>query len=202
MNDSGSTSDSLEQLVVFTLANEVYGVDIGKVSGIERMQKITRVPKTPDFVEGVINLRGRVIPVVDLRRIFLLETTEETKDTRIVVVDISGQPIGCLVDAVTEVLRIPSDAVEPPSSLLTSTNSDHLVGIAKLEGRMIILLDIDNVLSGEEALELAEVAAMRSIDETESNGDIEADESDITITENKPTNKVRKSSKAKEVVTA
>ncbi len=138
---------SLEQLVVFGLADESYGVDIGKVSGIERMQEITKVPRTDDAVEGVINLRGRVIPVVDLRKVFYLPVTEETKDTRIVVVDIAGQPIGCLVDAVTEVLRISAESVEPPSSVITSADADYLLGIAKLEGRMIILLDLDKVLA-------------------------------------------------------
>ena len=137
----------LKQLVIFSLAEESYGVDIGKVSGIERMQNITKVPRTNDSVVGVINLRGRVIPVVDLRKIFYLPLSEETKDTRIVVVDINGQPIGCLVDAVTEVLRIPADSVEPPSSVIGSGESEYLLGIAKLENRMIILLDLDNALA-------------------------------------------------------
>lgn len=202
MSDDITNTTNLEQLVVFTLSSESFGVDISRVSGIERMMGITRVPRSPEFVEGVVNLRGRVIPVVDLRKIFCLPLGEETKDTRIVVVDIRGQHIGCLVDEVSEVLRIPSDSVEPPSSLVTSSaGSDYLLGIAKLEGRMIILLDLEKVLSVEEAQKLAEVAAMRSIDETESNENIEADESDITITENKSKDRVQKSSKAKEVVT-
>ncbi len=144
---------SLEQLVVFTLAGECYGVDIGTVSGIERMHDITKVPNTEDFVVGVINLRGKVIPVVDLRKIFMVSVSEETKETRIVVVDMHGKPIGCLVDAVTEVLRIPADSVEPPSSVVSSSaGSDCLLGIAKLEDRMIILLDLEKALSQEEAL--------------------------------------------------
>jgi len=146
---------SQQQLVVFTLASESYGVDIAKVSGIERMQEITRVPRTPVCVEGVINLRGRVIPVVHLRKLFFLPEDEITKETRIVVVDISGEPIGVQVDEVTEVLTIPTDSVEPPSSIITSADSDYLMGIAKLEGRMIILLDLDKVLSGKQSAELA-----------------------------------------------
>ncbi len=140
-------SNDLEQLVVFSLAEEAYGVDIGKVNGIERMQAITKVPRTSDSVEGVINLRGEVIPVVDIRKVFRLPATEVTKDTRIVVVDINSQQVGCLVDAVTEVLRISSDSVEPPSSMITSSGSDYLLGIVKLEGRMIILLDLDKVIA-------------------------------------------------------
>lgn len=139
-----------KQLVVFDLASESYGVDIGAVREIIRMQEITRVPRTPEFVEGVINLRGKVIPVVDLRKRFGVMVAEETKDNRIVVVDIGGQDIGVIVDAVTEVLRIPSSAIEPPSSVITSTDSEYLLGIAKLDDKMIILLELESVLSDNE----------------------------------------------------
>ncbi|MCH7799929.1 MAG: chemotaxis protein CheW [Chloroflexi bacterium] len=139
-----------KQLVVFDLASEGYGVDIGAVREIIRMQEITRVPKTPEFVEGVINLRGKVIPVIDLRKRFGLHVAEQNKDNRIVVVDIGKQDIGVIVDAVTEVLRISTDSVEPPTSVITSADSDYLLGIAKLESRLIILLDLESVLSKEE----------------------------------------------------
>ena len=144
------TSRSEQQLVVFDLASEAYGVDIGAVREIIRMQDITKVPRTPEFVEGVINLRGKVIPVVDLRKRFMLPVAEQNDDNRIVVVDIGGQDIGVVVDAVTEVLRILSDSVEPPSSVITTTDSDYLMGICKLESRMIILLDLERVLSDDE----------------------------------------------------
>ena len=144
-----------EQLVVFDLASEAYGVDIGAVREIIRMQDITKVPRTPDFVEGVINLRGKVIPVVDLRKRFDLPVPEkQSKDNRIVVVDIGGQDIGVMVDAVTEVLRIATDSVAPPSSVITGTDSDYLLGIVKLESRLIILLDLEKVLSEEEKANL------------------------------------------------
>lgn len=136
-----------KQLVVFSLAAEAYGVDIGSIREIIRMQEITRVPRTPEFVEGVINLRGKVIPVVDLRKRFGFPASETTKDTRIVVVDIGGQDIGVTVDAVTEVLRIGVDRVEPPSSVITTADSDYLLGIAKLESRLIILLDLEQALA-------------------------------------------------------
>ena len=135
------------QLVVFDLADETYGVDIGSVREIIRIQEITKVPRTPDYVEGVINLRGKVIPVIDLRKKFGFKKAEVTKDTRIVVVDISGNDIGVVVDAVTEVLRLSSDAVEPPSGVITTTDSDYLLGIAKLESRLVILLDLQKALS-------------------------------------------------------
>ena len=149
-----------QQLVVFDLVRESYGVDIGKVSEIIRMQEITRVPRTPSYVEGVINLRGKIIPVIDLRKMFGLAVGELNKENRTVVVDIGGQNIGIIVDAVTEVLRISSDSVEPPSSVITSTESDYLLGIAKLEDKMIILLDLDRVLTREQGMELANMSAL------------------------------------------
>ena len=130
-----------QQLVVFDLSTEAYGVDIGAVREIIRLQDITRVPRTPEFVEGVINLRGKVIPVVDLRKRFGLPAEEESKENRIVVVDIGAQDIGVIVDAVTEVLRIATESVEPPASVITTADSEYLLGIAKLDSRLIILLD-------------------------------------------------------------
>ncbi len=147
------------QLVVFDLANEAYGVDIAGVQGIIRMQPITAVPRTPDFVEGVINLRGKVIPVVDLRTKFGLIASEESKDSRIVVVSIGGQEVGMVVDAVTEVLRIPASTIEPPSSVITTGDSAYILGIAKLDERLIILLELELVLTD------AEKGALASMDE-------------------------------------
>jgi len=157
---TGSRSE--QQLVVFTLAGESYGVDIAKVSGIERMQEITRVPRTPPYVEGVINLRGRVIPVIHLRKLFSLAEGEITKETRIVVVDIGGQPIGVQVDEVTQVLTIPSETIEPPSSVIASADADYLLGIAKLKDKMIILLDLDKLLTQRQASQLAEFNAAQA----------------------------------------
>ena len=155
MADNNSVSLEERQLVIFDLAAESYGVDINAVQGIIRMQTITRVPRTPEFVEGVINLRGEVIPVVDLRKRFGLTATEETKDSRIVVVYIGGQQVGMVVDAVTEVLRISADSIEPPSSVITSADSAYLMGIAKLDDRLITLLDLEQALSEVEKSMLA-----------------------------------------------
>ena len=147
-----------QQLVVFDLAAEGYGVDIGAVREIIRLQDITKVPRTPEFVEGIINLRGKVIPVIDLRKRFSLPVEDETKDNRIVVVDIGGQDIGVIVDAVTEVLRISTESVEPPASVITTADSEYLLGIAKLDSRLIILLDLQQVLSEAEHDSLAEMS--------------------------------------------
>ncbi len=145
------------QLVVFDLATEAYGVDINTVREIIRMQEITAVPRAPDFVEGVINIRGKITPVIDLRKRFGLEVTEQTQSSRIVVVDIRGQDIGMVVDAVTEVLRIPADSVEPCSSVVTTDQSDYLMGIAKLDPRLIILLDLEKVLTVQDQTSLTDM---------------------------------------------
>lgn len=151
--------DAEEQLVIFELANEVYGVDISRVQEIIRMTTITRLPRAPEFVEGVINLRGKVIPVVDLKKRFGLEEGERTKSSRIVVVDVGDHTIGMVVDAVSEVLRVLTEAVEPPSPVVTTIESDYIRGIAKVDGRLIILLDLNKVLSWEEKKKLREAAA-------------------------------------------
>ncbi len=135
------------QLVVFDLASEFYGVDIGDVREIIRMQSITSVPGAPPFVEGVINLRGSVVPVVDLRKRLGLTINEQTQESRIVVVDIAGRDVGVIVDGVNEVLRIPLSSVDPPSSMITDADSDYLRGIARLEDKLIILLDLSKALA-------------------------------------------------------
>ena len=139
-----------KQLVLFGLDNEIYGVDISDVHEIIRMQPVTKVPKAPFFVEGIINLRGKVIPVVDIRKRFGLSGVEQTKDSRIVVVDIGGTTIGMIVDEVTEVMRIPADSIEPPSDIVAAGDSDYLLGIARVDEKMVILLDLDRLLPKSE----------------------------------------------------
>ncbi|MDY6907054.1 MAG: chemotaxis protein CheW [Chloroflexota bacterium] len=153
MNDIAIGTE--RQLVVFNLGGEAYGVDIATVREIIQMQPVTTVPGTPHFVQGVINLRGSVIPVVDLRTRFGLEAVEHGKDTRIVVVNSKGQDIGIIVDSVAEVLRVAADSIEPPSSMITTSDSEYLLGILKLPDRLVILLDADRVLSRDEKTSLA-----------------------------------------------
>lgn len=146
------------QLVVFQLGAEFYGVDIARVHEIIRLQSITRVPRSPSFVEGVINLRGRVIPVVDLRCRFGLPTTEHTRASRIVVVEIADQVVGVIVDEVSEVLRVSAATIEPPSPVVTGVEADYIHAIAKLSDRLVILLDLDRVLARDERRALDSVA--------------------------------------------
>ena len=138
------------QLVSFKLGEEEFGVDILQVQEIIRMQSITRVPNAPHFVEGVINLRGKVIPIIDLRKRFDLGDHERDKNTRIVVVKIDEIVVGLIVDEVSEVLRIPADTVEPPPPIIAGIESDFIKGVGKLEGRLLILLDLNKILSKEE----------------------------------------------------
>lgn len=138
--------DAERQLVVFDLAGEIYGVNIETVREIIRMQPVTFVPDAPDFVEGVINLRGRVIPVIDLRRRFGLTVTKETNESRVLVVDSEGEDLGVIVDAVTEVQRIREDSIEPVSNLVSTEESEYIVGITKVEDQLIILLDLDRAI--------------------------------------------------------
>ena len=142
------------QLVIFKLDNEHYGVDIAAVESIIKIQDITSVPRAPEFMEGVTNLRGTVLPVIDLRRRFGLAAEESTRDTRIVVIEMNGGVVGMIVDAVTEVLRIPQEAIEPPSPLVTTIDSAFITGIAKVDGRLVILLDLSKMFSVQEKTDL------------------------------------------------
>ena len=147
-----------QQIVVFELANEHYGLDIAAVEGIIKMQSITRMPQAPHYVEGITNLRGVVVPVIDLRRRFGLDAEEWTKDTRIVNVYMNHIKVGMIVDGVSQVLRIPEDSIEPPPPMVTTVNSAFIRGIAKLEGQLIILLDLSKVLSLEDKAIFSELA--------------------------------------------
>jgi purine-binding chemotaxis protein CheW len=146
-----TTSTTEQQLVFFDLAGEHYGVDIATVREIIQMQAITRIPGSESYVEGLINLRGVVIPVIDLRKRFGFPEAEKDKDTRIIVIHCHQQDIGMIVDSVTEVLRITSDSVEPTSSVIMNGDANYLIGTAKLPDRLVILLDVQQLL-GEEDL--------------------------------------------------
>ena len=148
--------------LTFTLDKEEYGIGILKIKEIIGMMPITTVPQTPDFVKGVINLRGKVIPVMDLRLRFGMEAIDYTERTCIIVVEIEGSSgtvmIGIVVDAVSEVLNIKGDDIEDTPTFGTKLNTDYILGMAKMEGGVKILLDIDRVLSGEEIAALENAA--------------------------------------------
>ena len=149
--------DELIQLVTFSIGEEEFGVDILKVQEIIRTMEITKVPRAPEFVEGVINLRGKVIPIVDLRKRFGLETRDHDKHTRIIVIEINQMIVGFVVDSVSEVLRIPANTVEPPPPVVSGLESEYISGVGKLQDRLLILLDLNRLLSGEEKEALSQV---------------------------------------------
>ena len=155
--DKNSESNELLQLVSFKIGNEEFGVDILKVQEINRMMAITKVPSAPSFVEGVINLRGRVIPVIDLRIKMGLPRKDLSKNTRIVVVELEGTTIGFIVDEVSEVLRIPKNITEAPPEMVAGIDSDYITAVGKLEDRLLILLDLEKVLSLTQSKQLAEL---------------------------------------------
>ena len=142
--------DELLQLVTFSIADEEFGVDILKVQEIIRTMEISKVPKAPDFVEGVINLRGKVIPIIDLRCRFGLAHKAHDKHTRIIVIEMTDVIVGFVVDAVSEVLRIPASTVEPPPPVVAGMDSEYISGVGKLESSLLILLDLDKLLSSDD----------------------------------------------------
>lgn len=145
-----TTTQELKQIVVFQLGQELYGADIAVVREVGPLLRVTRVPRTPRYVEGVTNLRGRVIPVVDLRRRLGLPVKAATKATRIAVADLEGGQVGMIVDAVLEVLRIPVSQIELPTLMIAKVDADYVQGVAKVDQRLIILLDLARVLEREE----------------------------------------------------
>jgi purine-binding chemotaxis protein CheW len=154
---SQSSLNEQLQLVSFHLGDEEFAVDILNIQGINRMVEITKVPNAPDYVEGIINLRGRVIPIIDLRRKLGLDTKEYDKATRFIVVEIDSKVIGFIVDSVNEVLRINSSITEPPPPMVAGVESKFITAVGKLEDRLLILLDIENILSDTELKEVADM---------------------------------------------
>lgn len=142
-------SETMVELVGFVVGNEEFGIDIQKVQEINRMVEVTHVPRAPSFVEGVINLRGKVIPVISMRKRFGLPEKEKDSSTRIVVVEVKGSIIGFVVDSVSEVLRIPESTIEPPPDIVAGIDAEYIVGVGKLEDRLLILLELGSVLSRE-----------------------------------------------------
>jgi purine-binding chemotaxis protein CheW len=146
-NKSVNAGQEDQHLVVFSLAGELFGLDIALVESIIKMQAITELPQTPTYIIGVTNLRGSVLPVIDLRTRFALETQPETRETRIIIVTMGNIKVGMVVDGVSEVLRVPGESIETLSPMVSSVNSAFLKGIARMDNHLIILLEISKVLN-------------------------------------------------------
>ncbi len=150
-------SAEIVQLVVAKLADEEYGIPIIQVQEIIKIPEITRIPGMPEFIEGVINLRGKIIPIVDLRKRFNLEHNLYDEQSRIVVSSIANQSVGLVVDSVSEVIRLPQDAIEPVPQTISQISGEYLSGVGKLGKRLIILLNIEKILTDIEKMSLKKI---------------------------------------------
>ncbi len=146
----GDTQGVEGKYLTFILCDEEYGLEILKVREIIGVMDITAVPQTPNFIKGVINLRGKVIPVVDLRLKFGMPETEYTKETCIIVVDVQGLLMGIVVDTVSEVMDIAEADIEPPPAFGSAIKTNFILGMGKVKGKVKILLSIDKILSADE----------------------------------------------------
>lgn len=147
------------QIVGLRIGRETYGVPIALVREIVRVPEITAVPNAQKYVEGVINLRGKIISVLDLRKRFGETEVENNKKNRIVVVELENRTVGLIVNAASEVLKIPPSDIEPPSSVFLNGEVDYVTGVGKLKNRLVILLDLNKVLSSKELRHLDEIDA-------------------------------------------
>jgi len=146
------------QVVGFRIGNETYGVRIGSVREIVRVPEITIVPNAPEAIEGVINLRGKIVPVMDLRKRFGNVGIQPDKKNRILVVELESRLLGLIVSSASEVLKIPPSEIEPPGTVFAEGESSYVTGVGKLKGRLIILLDIARLLRRPEFKKFEEAA--------------------------------------------
>ncbi|MCH7575563.1 MAG: chemotaxis protein CheW [Candidatus Marinimicrobia bacterium] len=157
---SSDAASEIRQLVIFKLAEGSFGLDIRFVREINRLMEVTPIPTAPEYVEGIMNLRGAVVPVVSLGLRFGLEKSETTKDSRIVVIESNQNLLGLVVDEVSEVLRLPSSDVESSDNMaMGGVNVDFIEGVGKVDGRLILLLAPDKLFTDEEQAQLAEIVA-------------------------------------------
>ncbi len=156
--EESESGDDLLQLVVFQLGGEEFGVDIMQVQEIIRMPDTTRIPRAPDYVKGVINLRGKIIVVINLDTKFGIESKELDEDSRIIIIEVGNNIIGMVVDSVSEVTRLPASNVEKAPEIITSKiKAEYIMGVGKLDERLLILLDLEKVLGDEEVAEVSEI---------------------------------------------
>jgi purine-binding chemotaxis protein CheW len=140
----------LRQFISFSVGEEEYGLELLRVKEVIRIREITWLPKAPTFVKGIINLRGDVIPIIDLRDKFGLESRENTASTRVIVVEVDGRLMGMVVDSASQVVRIPADHIDPPPPVLGGFSKEFITGVGKLDDKLIILLNTDAILTVEE----------------------------------------------------
>ena len=145
----------LRQFISFSVGEEEYGLELLRVKEVIRVREITWLPKAPSFVKGIINLRGDVIPIIDLRDKFGLETREQTAQTRVIVVEVEGRLMGMVVDSASQVVRIPADQIDAPPPVLGGLSQEFITGVGKLEDKLMILLNVDAILTADEKVALS-----------------------------------------------
>ncbi|HEY8320262.1 MAG TPA: chemotaxis protein CheW [Candidatus Baltobacteraceae bacterium] len=153
-NDKQQFSGEKIKVVSFRLGTEEYGVDIAQAQEVIRMVEITHVPRAPRFMEGVINLRGQLIPIIDLRTRFGMPRVEKTKSSRIVVTDIGSKRVGIIVDSVSEVIDIPIENIEDAPEMIAGIGTEYIQGVGKVADRLIIMLDLTMVITTDERRDL------------------------------------------------
>lgn len=155
-----SNESEVTQLVNFWLGSEEFGVNISQVKEIIKIEEITKIPNTPDFMEGVINLRGQITPVMDLRSRLGIEAVQESENSRVIIVEIGKDNVGMIVDSVTEVCSISSDNIEPSTSFTGNVDTEYILGVGKVGGRLLILLDLSKVISSTELSQQKEMTGI------------------------------------------
>ena len=164
VQDHRAAAEATEHLATFFLDREEYGVDVRQVQEIRRTTEITSVPRAPEFIRGVINLRGRILPVLDLKRKLGLGEVEAGRATRIVVVRVKERLLGLLVDGASQVLKVEVSRIEPPPEEVVEKGGDYIRGVAKLDDRLIILVDLERLLAHELRAASAPVAGVRAVE--------------------------------------
>lgn len=149
--------EGISKVIIFQINNEQYGVNIKQVRSIERLQSVTALPQTPDFIKGVINHRGDVTPIIDLKERLHIGKTEYTDDTRVLIINIDTIQVGLIVDLATEVVDIDPSIIGSPPEMVGKVTEDYLIGVAKLEKKLLILLDLERLLTIEQLNEVKEI---------------------------------------------
>ena len=159
MKAKAEKTEEIRQFISFSVGEEEYGLELLRVKEVIRVREITWLPKAPSFVKGIINLRGDVIPIIDLRDKFGLNPREDTAQTRVIVVELEGRLTGLVVDSASQVVRIPGDQVDPPPAVPGSFSQELITGVGKLEDSLIILLNPDAILTADEKVALTSIDA-------------------------------------------
>lgn len=160
--DSGAKKKNSSQFVGFQVAGQDYAFRIEQIQEIVILDKVTKTPQVPDYVEGVSNLRGSIIPIINLRKLFALEPKPADAETRTIVVNVGQRTMGCTVDMVSQVMRVPEEDIQPAPETVTANGANYIAGFARQNGRLMILLDIDELLDPRKLDQVSLAAAQDS----------------------------------------